>query len=771
MAGCLAGCLGVQGFGVGGMGLGAAAGVALVLPLVAPWVAMEAAQAQSVPEPVRRAYTLLGTGRVDEAIRVFRESVQRFPDSIEAKLGLAIAYRRAGQDENAWNAYKAVLAQDADNPLALKTVGILGGFRPEWQQEGIEALTRLLQRRPQDEEARAQRALLYGYQGQFSEAIADYEQVLQGKPSPDVLLGAAQIYTYSGNFARGIELFNQYRASGGRIEKNAAIAYARALRGTGNPGQAISILEGLKSDRIDETAIQVRSELAQAYLDNRQAAEALAILDPLRGRREARLPLARALNEIAQQQGLPELLQEVASLYRAELSENSNPTDNFLREAADVLSGIASDRNTSLELYRRLASKNPQDRILALKMAALESQLGQLGAIALRQRVLTLVQPFPVDPTEQLAIARALIPLEPFPELLPIYQQLLQAGVNEPFLNFRIAQLLIEQNNFAAAQQALALYQATPAGAQDLAPQLLFAEIERRQGNLEASALRYQAIMASPLSDTEVKGAALRGLAGIRISQGRVPEALGIYDQLLAANPQDLQLRLARTAIALQVGQASPFEAEAILNQWLMTRPGQTVPELYSLVATLPTDPRREPLYRALVAADPNNVAAQGKLVEAIALRNPIEARVQANRILAQLRNTAPGSTGLLLLEAQLAQALGDLDQASRAYQIILQREPINLNALSGLGGLRFQQRRFEAASSLYSQVLAYNPDDRGAQQALAELLSVQGRKLDALQQFEWLQRQGDAGALRRTQQLQEDFLRQRGFQPGWERF
>ncbi|NJM57591.1 MAG: tetratricopeptide repeat protein [Synechococcales cyanobacterium RU_4_20] len=123
----------------------------------------------SVPTQVRRGYTQLSSGQVDAAIATFQQAIQQFPRSIEAKLGLAIAYRRAGRDQASWDAYQAVLQQEPDNRLALKTVGLLGGFRPEWQQPGIDALTRFLALEPRDTEAQGQRALLYGYQGRFEE--------------------------------------------------------------------------------------------------------------------------------------------------------------------------------------------------------------------------------------------------------------------------------------------------------------------------------------------------------------------------------------------------------------------------------------------------------------------------------------------------------------------------------------------------------------------------------------------------------------------------
>ena len=750
------------------------------VPLVQP-LGMPIAHAQeAVPAAVRQGFTLLGQGLVNDAIATFRSAVQQYPTSIEAKLGLAIAYRRAGRDADAWQTYQQVLAQEPNNQLALKTVGILGGFRVEWQQKGIDALTTLLTLNPNDLDARAQRALLYGYQGQFAAALTDYEVVLQRNPTPEVLLGAAQVYTYSGNYAQGLALFNRYQATGKPLAGKATIAYARALRGTGNAAQAVAILQAQLPPKINATSIQLRSELSQAYLDNGQPAEALAVLDPLRGRSDARLPLARALNEIGQRQNLAALLSQSAELYRQVVLSTPNPSPLLLHEAADVLSGIPSQRQSALQLYSQLVKLQPNDRVLALQKLTLENQLGLLSRADLRQQLRSLLQPLPTNPAEQQAIAQALARIDPDPDLLPIYQSLLQAKVNEPFLNFRLAQLLIEQNDLAGAKAALVTYQATASGANDQAPQLLLAEIDRRQGNLEASAQRYQALTSNNRADLDVQSAALRGLAGIRLAQGRPGDALALYDQLLAKNPQDLQVQLGRTSVAYQAKRISETEAEAALNAWLQARsPGDTPPELYSLVGALPASPQREALYTRLIEADPSNVQVQVRLVQVLAQRDPNRAQAQVNRLLARLRSTSGDrdNVGLYFLQGQLAQALGNLNQADAAYQAILAKQPENADALSALGGIRFQQRRFDSASSLYSQVLTFRPDDLDARKSLAELAAAQGNALEAMQQFEQLQLQqtakgsADPTLSRRMQQLQEDFLKQRGFQPSWERY
>ncbi len=753
-------------------------GLAGILVSVPVFGSIPAALAQAVPAALQQAFTLLRQGRVKDAIAAFGQVLRRNPDLLEAKLGLAIAYRRQGLIPEAWDAYQDVLAQDPNNQLALKSVGLLGTYRSEWQVRGIEALTTLLNLNPDDVEARGWRGLLYNYQGRFAEALADYQIVLQSNPTPDVLLGAAETYTNSGNSQQGLELFNRYQATGKPITGYSSIAYARALRETGNPAQAVRVLEEQlrASKKLDnDLAIQARAALSLSYLANQQVNEALEVLEPLQGRADAVLPLARSLNEIRRQTNNPTLFEQVAILYQQALTQSPNPDPKLVREVADVFSGLPLRQATALQLYRQLAASQPNDRNLLIRQLVLESQLGLISKADLRTRLATALQPLPTNPYEQQQLAQALVGIDPpGPEFLPVYQSLAAAGVNEPFLNFRIAQLLIESNNLLGARSALAAYVTTPAGARDLAPQLLAAEIERREGNLEASARRYQGLIASNPADSDVLNAALRGLAGVRLSQNRPNEALVLYDQLLARNPQDLTVQLARASVAYQTKRIPESQAEAVLNYWLQTQPlFGAPPELFTLVAALPAEPRRESLYNALLQIDPNNIPVQTRLVQAIAKRNPD----QAKALVAQLVARNPNNIATYFLQGQIGQDIGDLELASRAYQTILTAQPYNTDALSALGGIRFQQRRFDAATELYSQALVLKPSDVAIRQSLIGLTSAQDNQLEALAALEQLQlEQIQMGAStndlsRQMQQIQEGFLQRRGFQPPWERF
>lgn len=744
-------------------------------PLLGTVLAPAAVQAQTAQ--LQQAYSLLGRGLVNQAIAAFERYLRANPQSVDAQLGLAIAYRRAGRDAEAFRAYQRVLELDPNNRLALSTLGVLGEFRPEWQDEGIAALTTLLNLEPNNVEARAQRAKLLFFQGRFAESVADYDIVLQGSPTPAVLLTAAQVYTYSGNPQRGLELFNRYRSTGGQITGDAAIAYAVALRETGNVAQSIQLLQAQlsQSRQLDANQIQIRGALATAFAQNQQFAEAEAVLAPLRGRADSRLTLARALSVIARSN--PAYAQETAALYRQVLAETPNPSPSLLREVADVLSGIPQERAFALQLYQQLAQQQPNDRSLVVQQLVLGSELGTVSRAQLRQQLRTSFATLPTDSVQLQQIAQALIRLDPpDPELLPLYQALLTAGANEEFLNFRIAQIQIQQGNYTAARSALSAYSTTPAGGRDQgAILLLLADIDRREGNLEGAAQRYQTILASGITSPSIVGGALRGLAGIRQSQGRPQEAIAIYDQIIALNPQDTSAQLGRAGLALQAGLLSQADAANVLNAWLQTRPlTDTPPELYSLAGALPANPAYEPLYVALLENEPTSVPIQLRYLQVVAARDPALAEAQIQQLIAR----DPNNIGAYFVQGELAQQLGNYALAEEAYEAILQRQPNNTGALSALAGVRFQQRDFIGAAELYNRVLTINPQDTTAQTSLIALNAAQGLPLAALQQLQQLQRQQIAttgvinpALLLQQQQIQEGLLLQRGIQPPWERF
>ena len=232
------------------------------------------------------------------------------------------------------------------------------------------------------------------------------------------------------------------------------------------------------------------------------------------------------------------------------------------------------------------------------------------------------------------------------------------------------------------------------------------------------------------------------------------------------------------SAIAYQAKLITEFDADAVINQFLQSRPTQTPTELFTLAALLPARDYREPLYKALAAANPNNIDVQVRLIQLLSKRDAFQAQIMANRVLAQVK----GGTAIsaLSLRGRLAEALGNLDQADQAYIAILNLQPDNFDAVSALGGIRFQQRQFDSAERLYLLALAMKPENSTSiQRTLADLSASAGKPLQALDRLEALkiQQQSVPGAFpdvtlqQRQQEIQEGFLQQRGFQPPWERY
>ena len=724
--------------------------------------------------PTQAGYSLLERGWVDDAIQQFQRAVQLQPQSVPAQLGLAIAYQRAGQDANAWQGYQQVLLLEPTNRQALAAVGQLGGYRSEWQAQGIEALTTLLDLTPEDMPVRAQRALLLGYQGRFAEAIADYEIVLAASPAAETLQDAAQIYTYSGDYEQAIVLFERYLATDKPLSDAGVTAYAQSLQAAGRNPEALTLLQ--RRVQTAPESITLRSALAVAYQSNQQTEEALRTLAPLRAQPEATLPLARALSQIARQSGDTILYREAVELYRQALAATSNPSNGFITEVADVFSEDTASQADALQLYEQLLAQSPNQPALQTKRLILAAALGQFSQVELSEQLLTVLQPLPENAVVQQQIGQALIPLDdPDPALLPIYQALLAKDIPVDFLYFRVAQMQMAEGNWVEARAAIAAYRATPDGAQDFAPELLLAELERRQGNLEASAQQYTDIL-SRTESPEVVEVALLGLSGIRQSQQRWEAALAAYEQLLEQNPQNERARLGQAYLALRLQTMSSAEAESVLNAWLADHPNITpavvVPELFDLVGTLPPAASREALYQTLLAIAPEHIAVNRRYAQFLAEQDPERALAYVQ----QLTPSDPTQIDLYFVQGEVAQTLGELTLASEAYETILTQQPDNVGALAALGGVRFQQRRLNEAETLYERALEIEPEHWDTQRAMAELKLAQDQPIAALQRFTELKAQApdispEIPIEHRVQQIQLDFLRRRGFQPDWERY
>ena len=732
------------------------------------------AQAQTVDAATGKGYQLLSQGRINAAIEQFQEVIRQNPNDIEAQLGLGIAYRRAGRDQEALAVYQQVLTLDPDNALALSTLGLMGEFRSEWQPIGIEALTRLLEAEPENREARAQRAKLYFYQGLFSQSLADYGQVIPETSDVETLGTAAGAYTYSGDYATGLQLFERYRTLGGRFEGDTAIAYGQALRASGQVDLAVQVLQQALRQQPNFNAqhIRLRGALAIAYAANRQFQSALELLQPLQGRQDSRLTLARGLNAVGDYAQRSDYRGEAAVLYQQVLSSKANPTSGMLREASAVMANLPEFQPAALQITEELVRRQPTDASLLFQQLVLSYQTRRLQRPDFVNRVRSTFPQLPADPVQVRQMAQTLSRLDPpMAELLPLYQSLGATETAEAFLQFRMAQILTQQGQLAAAKNALSTYAQTPAGNNDGATvQLLLAEIEQRQGLAAQSAQRYQALINNAPTPA-MRMAAIQGLAGLYQEQGRGRDAIALYDQLIAENPQNPDFPLGRVALAYQAGLISEAQANAQLQQILQQSPQLPYSsELVNLVTVLPPSGDRAGLYQQLLAIDASNPGLQLRALQVLAEMNPAAAQAQAQQLVAQNPQRLDG----YFILGEIAQQLGNSDLAQQSYDAVLQQQPNNLDALLAKAGLAFQQGDYSEADRLYRQALALDGQNSTVRTSLAALNAVQGRPMEAIEQLQrWALRSSASNpeAAEQIQRIQEGLLQQRGIQPAWERF
>ena len=727
------------------------------------------AQAQMAP-PVRQGYALLDRGWVDAAIATFESALQTIPNSTEARLGLAMAYQRAGRDTEAWTAYQAVLAIDRNNPAALAALGTLGGYRPEWQTTGIEALTQLLEQNPDHKTARQQRALLYGYRGRFTLALEDYARLLAADPTPEALLGAAQVYAFSGDFDGSLALFNRYRQTGPYPESVLPI-YALALQETGSPQAAITLLEPRlrEPNQIDAFSLQIRTGLANATDVSGDTRAALALLAPLRGKPEARLALARAYSAIGRRRLDPSLFAEATDLYRAVLAETAAPSYGLRVEVADVLSEWPDSQDIAFNLVQQLAIDHPDVVSLAVRSHLLAYTLGLESPPTVAAQLQSLLSPFPSSAPERRAIATALTRIDaPDPALLPVYD-VAAAATKAPLLYYRMAQMHLANGDLLAARQALSTYRATSVGREDLGAELLIADIDRQDGKLATSTQRYEAIIAAaPAPPMMIE--ALRGLTFVRFLQGQPEAALPVYEQVIATNPDNLDYQLGYALLGYRTDQLDQNQATEILEAWLATHDvTHAPPELFELTGALPATPQRAELYAALLEQQPEDLWLQWRTIQLVATSHPDQAMDRLDALI----EAHPEDLTLYFFRGELAQQQGRLPLAASAYQHILTVEPEHVGATAALAGVRFQQQELPMARELYEQVLILEPGYAEARYALAELNVVEDYRFTGLDQLQQLQAEDiDKPQIpRRVQDVEFDLLRRRGFQPPWERF
>ena len=112
-----------------------------------------------------------------------------------------------------------------------------------------------------------------------------------------------------------------------------------------------------------------------------------------------------------------------------------------------------------------------------------------------------------------------------------------------------------------------------------------------------------------------------------------------------------------------------------------------------------------------------------------------------------------------LILTGQIAEANGDVEDATTAYQRALAVDPASAGATSGLAHLLLQQNKPQEAEPLLRTAIAKHPEDPGLAAQLATALAAQGNDTEAIAALEKLHQLQPANT-NATAMLADDYLR-----------
>jgi Tfp pilus assembly protein PilF len=286
------------------------------------------------------------------------------------------------------------------------------------------------------------------------------------------------------------------------------------------------------------------------------------------------------------------------------------------------------------------------------------------------------------------------------------------------------------------------------------------------QGKFEAAWADYSQLDPAQMSlKTLLKAGETAGYSG------RLAIAVDLYDRALAQTPDDPMAPVYRAYFGLKADRVSAMDATQVLNQWLSANPGELTPIIADLTGALPANDQWQGLYDQIRAKYPQQLNIQQRSLQLLAAQDPAAAKAQAIALV----QANPNVPFAYFIQADIARQAGDLSLAAQAYEALLQRQPGQVDALMSLGGIRFEQRHYSAATQHLQQVLQQDQQHITARQVLADLYVTQDQPLQALKllhQVEQIQKtQGitDRTVRDRIAQIELDTLKRRSFQTPWE--
>lgn len=478
------------------------------------------------------------------------------------------------------------------------------------------------------------------------------------------------------------------------------IEQARRLILEGRHDDARAMLErALESDRSNPDAWRLLARVADAggrrdaAVDALEEAVALAPED-----RDLALELGRAYERA-------DRLDDAVATYRALAEADETFAEAWFRLGR--LHSGAGRVQAAIDAFERVLAQGASAPDLATESA---TDLDRLYAT--RARELTdALRSGEADPGEALGFGRVLIARGRPAQARDLFDALVERTPEDPQAHYWLARVLIATREFEAGIESLA--RSVSLAGEPLASRLKLelgkayeftgdpANAERVFGEIAAEARE-----ADVVADARRRGDRLRAT---RLAEEDPGAALALYDELVAAAPDDLRLAEARADVLEALGRHD--EADRVYLDLLRREPDDI--SLHMRVAATWDErgegERARPLYTRVLALDPPSEVARvaldglglGAGVERLQQGDAEEALAIFRSILEVVDDAAP-----VVLAAGLAERqLGQLDAAEASFERVLQLEPGNDVATLELAQIYEQSGRFAEAIDLFEEI------------------------------------------------------------------
>ncbi len=680
-------------------------------------------------------------GLSDESLTTYGRVLDGNPSSVPALFGVGRRVLALGHAADAVEPLKEAVRLAPDHADAYLLLGralfATGSF-----VEASSALTSYLQLRPDDQSARMELATSLRAEGRPDQAIpvlqtathaqpgsgstfrelgAVYAEANQPQPSADAYRRAVAI-TPNDPVAQE-QLARQLRQLG--EFDDAIVAVTKAIEQRPNDATLFRLRGNLHADKGEDH--RARGELERAHFlapENADLAMELGLVLSRLGSEDKALPLLAATWERGDAPAKVALA--LAKTYR-DLAR--------LDEAQAVLESARA--------------AHPEDADVLLQLALLYEHRGELDRAVVSYREVTRLR---ADIPEALdRAARMYIKLDMPDEAVQTLEQLLRARPNDAGAYFELGTAYTKLENDADAVAAYARaaelrpnhlatwvkLARTHAKRKDLA---LAADAYRRALALEPGAreetLELAAILEQ-LGQTAERTQLLQGLtesrqdpeimlalARARGEEGRIDEAVRLFDAALGVPPDDVAARL---------------DAGDVVQTWAIVGPTyardiESSRKVVQVFERLAMSERTDP---ALVVALARNLRDLGKSKSALAA---------VKRVAIE-----PAPPGAYRLHAVLLGELGKPEEAADAWELVVREEPKASDARWVLAAAYLSlKRRSEALTSLRA-VVQLDPGHADAWSALAELLIATGDDYGAIEALtELVAIRGEAATYRR---------------------